>query len=208
MKLAGIALTVALLAGLGTAQTTRTLPSGASIKVRTDTAIPAKPAANTKYTGTISGDVVDTSGSVAIPRGARAQLVAVPTDNGKDTVLDLRSVNVNGRSYLVTTQTSTKSSGPGGLGVNKRTGMFVGGGALVGGILGGLFGGGKGAAIGALAGGGAGAGTQVLTGRKKEIPAETELSYKTAQELQLRPVATSTAKKSGLHKRTTTAASQ
>jgi hypothetical protein len=52
-----------------------------------------------------------------------------------------------------------------------------------------LLGGGKGAAIGALAGGGAGAGAQVLTGRSKGLPAETQLSYRLAQPLQLRPVA-------------------
>jgi hypothetical protein len=50
-----------------------------------------------------------------------------------------------------------------------------------------LLGGGKGAAIGALAGGGAGAGAQVLTGKKKGIPAETQLTYKLAQPLTLRP---------------------
>ena len=55
--------------------------------------------------------------------------------------------------------------------------------------MGAIFGGGKGAAIGALAGGAGGAGAQVYTGRKKEIPAETELSFKLAQDLQMRPMA-------------------
>ena len=41
----------------------------------------------------------DTSGAVAIPRGARARLVASPTNNGKDTVLDLRSVTVAGQTW-------------------------------------------------------------------------------------------------------------
>jgi len=58
----------------------------------------------------------------------------------------------------------------------------------VGAVLGAIFGGGKGAAIGALAGGAGGAGAQVYTGRKKEIPAETELKYKLADDLQLRAV--------------------
>jgi hypothetical protein len=138
----------------------------------------------------VSDDVMDKSGAVAIPRGARAQLVAAPTTDGKDTVLDLRSVNLSGRNYLLTTATS-KSSAPGGLGVNKRTGKYVGGGAAVGAVLGALLGGGKGAAIGALVGGAGGAGAQVYTGRKKELPPETELSYKLAQDLQLRPAASS-----------------
>jgi hypothetical protein len=182
------------------AQTTRVVPEGTEIKVRTDTAIPAKPAANARYTATISSDVTSQSGSVVIPRGSRAQLVAVPTSDGKDTNLDLRSVTVNGKRYLLETSTQSKSSAPGGLGVNKRTGKYVGGGAAVGAVLGALLGGGKGAAIGALVGGAGGAGAQVYTGRKKQLPAETELKFKLAQDLQMRPVAARSSK--GLQKRT------
>ena len=65
----------------------------------------------------------------------------------------------------------------------------------MGAVLGAIFGGGKGAAIGALAGGAGGAGAQVYTGRKKEIPAETELSFKLAQDLQMRPVSERTEKR-------------
>lgn len=161
----------------------QTLPKDTEIKVRTDSAIPAKPAANTKYAASVSNDVTDSSGNVVIPRGSRVQLIAEP--NGKDTTLDLRSVTVNSKRYLLTTE--DKSSTPGGLGANKRTAKYVGGGAAVGAVLGALLGGGKGAAIGALVGGAGGAGAQVYTGRKKEIPAETELSYKLAQDLQMRP---------------------
>jgi hypothetical protein len=173
-------------------QTRRTLPEGTEIKVRTDTAIPAKPAANAKYSARISNDVTDSSGAVVIPRGARAQLVAEPTADGKDTNLDLRSVTIDNQRYLIETQ-NPNSSRPGGLGANKRTAKYVGGGAAVGAVLGALLGGGKGAAIGALVGGAGGAGAQVYTGRKKEIPAETELSFKLAQNLQLRPVSRSPA---------------
>ncbi|MGE0407545.1 MAG: hypothetical protein AB7O65_14720 [Candidatus Korobacteraceae bacterium] len=173
------------------AQSMRTLPSGAEISVRTDTAIPAQPAANTKFTAKISRAVADTSGNVAIPQGADATLVAVTTDDGKDTVLDLESVTINGRTYLLTTQTSTESTGPGGLGANKRTGKYVGGGALIGGVLGALLGGGKGAAIGAILGGAGGAGAQVYTGKDKEIPAETVLNFKLAQNLELQPASAS-----------------
>ena len=77
------------------AETSHVLPEGAEIKVRTDTSIPAKPAPNSKYSATVSDNVVDKSGAIAIPRDARAQLVAVPAPNGKDTNLDLRSVTVN-----------------------------------------------------------------------------------------------------------------
>src|SRR6201987_3782178 len=163
----------------------QTLPKDSQIKVRTDTAIPAKPPANAKYAASVSNDVADSSGNVVIPRGARAQLVAVA--NGNDTTLDLHSVTVHGRRYLLTTQ-DNKSSAPGGLGANKRTAKYVGGGAAVGAVLGALLGGGKGAAIGGLVGGAGGAGAQVYTGRKKEIPAETEMSFKLAQDLEMRPL--------------------
>ncbi len=191
MKTRTLLLPLLLLSLAAWAQTTRILPQGTDIKVRTDTAIPAKPAQGATYAATVSTDVTDKSGAIAIPRGTRAQLVAEPTDNGKDTVLDLRSVTLNGRRYTLTTATS-KSSAPGGLGANKRTGKYVGGGAAVGAVLGAILGGGKGAAIGAIVGGASGAGAQVYTGRKKEIPAESELSYKLAQDLQLRAVSATT----------------
>lgn len=188
-----------LLASLvGWAQT-RTLSEGTEIKVRTDTAIPAKPTAGAAYTATISDDVPGTSGNIAIPRGSRARLVATPTNDGKDMLLDLRSVTVNSRRYDLTAAGGGKSAGGSGLGANTRTAKYVGGGAAVGAVLGALLGGGKGAAIGALVGGAGGAGAQVLTGKKQGIPAETQLSYKLAQPLSMRPVAARTG--TGLQKR-------
>jgi hypothetical protein len=186
-----LAIVVVLLASSAWAQT---LPKDSEIKVRTDSAIPAKPPANAKYSASVDNDVTDSSGSVVIPRGSRAELVAV--ENGNDTNLDLHAVTVHGKRYLLTTQGS-KSSAHGGLGANQRTAKYVGGGAAVGAVLGALLGGGKGAAIGALAGGGAGAGAQVYTGRKKEIPPETELKYKLAQDLEMRPLSRTKAAPSG-----------
>ena len=177
-----------LTATVVSAQQTNTLPQGTEIKVRTDAAIPAKPAANARYTATVSKDVTDSSGNIIIPHGSRARLVAMPSEDGKDTTLDLRSVTINGKSYLMQAAGQSSGGAPGGLGANKRTGIYVGGGAAVGAILGALLGGGKGAAIGAVVGGAGGAGTQVLTGKKKDIPAETELSYKLATEVQLTPI--------------------
>jgi hypothetical protein len=200
MKAKALLFALILTAAAAVAQTaTRILPEGTTIKVRTDTAVPAKPAKGAHYAATVAEDVMDKSGAVAIPRGTRAQLVATPTTDGTDTVLDLRSVNLQGRSYVLATATN-KSSAPGGLGVNARTGKYVGGGAAVGAVLGALLGGGKGAAIGALVGGAGGAGAQVYTGRKKELPPETELSYKLAQDLQLQAAA-APARSGGLKKR-------
>jgi hypothetical protein len=74
--------------------------------------------------------------------------------------LDLQSIKVGNRRYLVNTADSEQKA-QGGVGANKRTAEMVGGGAVLGTLIGAIAGGGKGAAIGAVAG--AGAGTQVLT---------------------------------------------
>lgn len=167
------------------AQRNQIIPSGTEIKVRTDTPIPAKPEANAHFAASVSEDVKDSGGNLLVPRGARAGLVAVPTEDGKDTNLDLRTVNINGKTFRLEAKGGSSSSE--GLGANKRTGKYVGGGAAVGAVLGALLGGGKGAAIGAIVGGAGGAGAQVYTGKKKDLPAETELKYKLAQDLQLTP---------------------
>jgi hypothetical protein len=187
------------LSTFGLAQSSHVLSSGTDIKVRTDTAIPAKPAANARYTGTVADDIKDSSGAILIPRNSHASLVAVPNSDGKDTTLDLRSVSINGRRYSLASKGDAASGRPGGLGANQRTAKYVGGGAAVGAVLGALMGGGKGAAIGALVGGAGGAGAQVYTGRSKAIPAETQLSFKLAQDLEMRPITTHSS--TGLQKR-------
>jgi hypothetical protein len=45
----------------------QTLPQNTEIKVRTDSAIPAKPAPNSHYSASVSNDVTDSSGNVVIP---------------------------------------------------------------------------------------------------------------------------------------------
>jgi hypothetical protein len=189
LKNTSVFLLLAVAGALG--QSNSVIPKATEIKVRTNTTIPAKPPADAVYGATISTDVKDSSGATVIPRGTNAILVAVPTSDGKDTLLDLRRVTINQKTFEITTA-GGKGSSPEGLGANKRTGMYVGGGAAIGAVLGALLGGGKGAAIGAIVGGAAGAGTQVYTGKGKDLPPETELTYKLAQDLELRPVKTST----------------
>jgi hypothetical protein len=186
MRASVLFVAVAALSLLSLAQTNRVIPKDTEIKVRTDQAIPAKPKANASFPAQVTEDVQNSSGAVVIPHGSSAALVAVPTDNGKDTVLDLRSVTINSRKYLITSSSSSAKGGS-GLGANKRTAKYVGGGAAVGAVLGAILGGGKGAAIGAALGGAGGAGAQVYGGRKKDIPAETVLNFKLAEDLQLRP---------------------
>jgi len=167
------------------AQNASMVPAGTEVHVRVDQDINAKKGnvqPGAMFPGTISRDVNDASGNVIIPRGAPAQLAVVSTgNNSNDLTLDLRSVDINGRHYRLETESTSAaaSSKNGGLGANKRTGEYVGGGALAGTLIGALAGGGKGAAIGAILGAGAGAGTQILTkGKELNVPAETELNFR------------------------------
>jgi hypothetical protein len=122
--------------------------------------------------------VLDPNGNVVIPKGSPAHLI-VHSVGGDEIAIDLRSVSVNGRRYILNSEDITNTRVRQGLGANKRTGVFVGGGALLGTVIGALAGDGKGAAIGALAGGAAGAGGQVLTrGHALHIPSETILTFR------------------------------
>jgi len=169
------------------------LQSGTEVKVRTDEAINATLSdTGHDYPATVSQDVLDANGNVAISRGSRAMLTLVPGENQNEAALDLRSITANGRTYTVqsSSQSADTSSSGTGLGKNKRTGEYVGGGALAGTVIGAVAGGGKGALIGALAGGAAGAGVQVLTkGHDVKVPAESELTFRLNQDMRLRAAA-------------------
>jgi outer membrane lipoprotein SlyB len=166
----------------------QTLTNGTEIKVRTDTAINAQSAAaGQTYAATVSDDVTDGSGRVVIPRGSRARLATVATGDNQIS-LALSSVTANGRLYRLNTNSTQAESSTAkeGVGKNKRTAKYVGGGALAGTLIGAIAGGGKGAAIGALAGGAAGAGAQTLTkGKKLDIPAESQLTFRLDQDVTL-----------------------
>jgi hypothetical protein len=161
------------------------IPAGTQIRVRNNQTIDAHNRADNRvYTGTVDRDVLSQNGTVIIPRGSNAELIVNNTGDNTMSV-DLESVTVNGRRYMVAAEAYDKSRGT-GLGKNKRTGEYVGGGAALGAIVGAIAGGGKGAAIGALAGGGAGAGTQILTrGKDVRVPAESVLTFRLEQPLQL-----------------------
>jgi outer membrane lipoprotein SlyB len=99
--------------------------------------------------------------------------------------LDLESIKVGSRRYNVDTADLTESSRQ-GIGVNKRTAEYVGGGTVLGTLIGAAAGGGRGAAIGAASGAAAGAGTQILTrGKAVNIPAESTLRFRLDQPLRL-----------------------
>jgi len=162
---------------------------GTTISVRTNEEIEVKDTdadVNQVFTGSVDQDVVDRNGAVAIPRGSDVEMVVRKVSNN-ELALDLNSITVGNQRYgLQTDTTTTNSTRKEGLGKNKRTGKYVGGGAVLGAIIGGIAGGGKGAIIGAGAGAAAGAGAQVLTrGKDVSVPAESLLTFRLAQPMQL-----------------------
>ena len=161
------------------------IPAGTQVSVRNDTPIDSSQAVpGQTYPAEVTTDIRDAHGKVVIPRGARAQLVTKSVSKaGKirgasELVLGVKSVSIAGRQYDVQT-TDIREKGKQGIGKNKRTGKFVGGGAAGGGIIGAIAGGGKGLIIGGLSGAAAGGAAQVLTrGKAIKIPAETLMTFR------------------------------
>jgi len=168
---------------------THTVPVGTEISVRNDETIDSgKAAEGQTYPAELTKDVLDGEGNVVIPAGARAQIVIRSASKGgkirgaSDLVLDLASVSIDGRQYDLSTE-DLSQQGHAGLGANRRTGEFAGGGAAIGAIIGAIAGGGKGAGIGAGSGAAAGAITQVLTKGTIKVPVESVLTFKLDQPL-------------------------
>lgn len=163
---------------------THVLGAGTQVSVRTEDAINSATAVEGQtYAAEVTDEVLDANGDAVIPHGSNAQIVIRSASKGgrfhgaSDLVLDLQSISVEGQQYAVST-TDLKQTGKQGLGANKRTAEYTGGGAALGAIIGAIAGGGKGAAIGAGAGAGGGALTQILTkGGAIKVPAETVLTF-------------------------------
>ena len=163
------------------------VPQGTEIVVRANSRIQAKNENQGRiYTAVVDRDVRDQAGQVVIPRGSDAELIVRNVSN-REIQLDLESVNVGGRRYVVSTTddvVSSRGNNKDNVGANQRTGKYVGGGAVIGSIIGAIAGGGKGAAIGAAAGAGAGAiGQTVTRGRTVDVPSETLLTFRLDQPL-------------------------
>ena len=158
---------------------------GTEISVRTEEGIDmAKWDRGRIYPASVVRDVFAADGDLTIPRGSPAELV-VRQVGPHELTLDLESITVNGRRYVVNApgQPVDTHTRP-GVGENERTGKYVGGGAIIGSIIGAIAGGGKGAAIGAAAGAASGAGTQMATrGREIHVPAEALLTFRIEQPL-------------------------
>jgi hypothetical protein len=157
---------------------------GTNLSVRTNDPIETHSRDGRVYYGRIADDVRGSDGQIAIPRGSDVELI-VRRARDNDLILDIESITAYGQRYAIDTQAERiESSDRQGVGANRRTGEFVGGGAVLGTILGAIAGGGKGAAIGAAAGAAAGAGGQILTqGQEVRVPAESIVNFRLDQPL-------------------------
>jgi hypothetical protein len=163
-----------------------TLGTGTSITVRTSERIKVTKSDGRIFAGVVDQDVRDANSNLVIPRGSQVELT-VKAFAKKDLVLDLESVTVDGQRYAVTADDAALGNEQNdGIGKNRRTAEYIGGGAVLGTIIGAIAGGKKGAAIGAVAGAGAGAGAQVLTrGKKVDVPAESLLTFRLEKSLRM-----------------------
>lgn len=174
---------------LGFAKKPIVLPEGTVVTVRLNESISTKRNhAGDGFTSTVAAPIEE-GGKVVIPKDATATgtvTEAIPLGRFKGGArlrLSLDSVTFNGNTYNVHTSSVSKSA----KGKGKRTAAMIGGGAGGGALIGALAGGGKGAAIGALVGAGAGTAGSAFTGNKDiVIPAESALSFKLLQPLEVK----------------------
>jgi len=166
------------------------IPAATEVVVRLiDPVDSARDSLHKLYRASVDQPIASPQGDVLVPRGADAQVTLVEAKQsgrlaGKtELTLALSSLTINRQSYDVASSSVSEAS-------SSRTGKsakMIGGLASAGAVIGALAGGGKGAAIGAGSGAGLGALGQVLTsGQRVKVPAETRLSFRLQESLQIR----------------------
>src|SRR5437867_9324571 len=110
-----------------------TIDAGTTITVRTNESIDTKNSDGRVFSGVVEQDVLNRNGNIAIPKGSEAELIVKKTSDN-EVALDLDSVTVNGQRYSILGETQSNaapSQQKEGIGANKRTGKYVGGGAAI-----------------------------------------------------------------------------
>ncbi len=164
-----------------------TIQAGTSLAIRVDQRISVKTNhPGDTFTGEVVEPVVDPSGNAIVPKGTQVGGVVEEAHKRGHfkgaSVLELRltSLTLNGTQYHLRTADLTERK----KGKGKRSAALIGGGAGLGMLIGGIASGGTGLLIGGLAGGGAGTAAAGLTGnRDLDIPAETVVHFKLAEDL-------------------------
>ena len=167
------------------------IPAGTTLTIRIDQRISVKTSrSGDTFTGEIVDPVLAADNGVLLPKSTQvAGVVDASHRRGHfkgRSLLELRltSLTLNGTQYPLETKDLARSK----KGKGRRSAAMIGGGTGLGMLVGGLASGGTGLVLGGLAGGGAGTAVAGLTGNRDiEIPAESIVRFKLADDLVVQP---------------------
>jgi hypothetical protein len=165
------------------------IPAGSTLAIRINQNISVKHTpAGARFDGEVVEPWTDQNGHVVLPKGTPVDGIVDESHRRGHfkgaSVLELRltSLSLNGTRYPIETRDLRQTK----KGKGKRSAAMIGGGAGLGMLIGGIASGGTGLLIGGLAGGGAGTAAAGLTGnRDLDIPAESIVHFKLAEDLTL-----------------------
>jgi len=167
------------------------IAAGTNLTIRINQHISVKSSrAGDRFDGEVVEPVLQENNSVVIPKGAQVSGVVVESHRRGHfkghSILELRLtyLTLNGTRYALDTRDLTRTK----KGKGKRSAAFIGGGAGLGMLVGGVATGGVGLLVGGLVGGGGGAALGGLTGNRDiEIPAESIVRFRLADNLVVQP---------------------
>lgn len=167
------------------------IAAGTNLTIRINQHISVKTShAGDRFTGEVVEPVVGQNDHVVIPKGAPVSGVVVASHRRGhfkgSSILELRLtyLTLNGSRYALDTSDLTQTK----KGKGKRSAAMIGGGAGLGMLVGGVATGGVGLLVGGLVGGGGGTLLSGLTGNRDiEIPAESIVRFKLADNLVVQP---------------------
>lgn len=167
------------------------IAAGTDLTIRINQHISVKTSrAGDRFDGEVVDPVVGDNDRVVIPRGSPVTGVVVASHRRGhfkgSSILELRLtyLTLNGTRYALDTRDVTQTK----KGKGKRSAAFIGGGTGLGMLVGGVASGGVGLLVGGLVGAGGGTALGGLTGNKDiEIPAESIVRFKLADNLVVQP---------------------
>jgi hypothetical protein len=167
------------------------IPAGTNLTIRVDQRISVKGSrTGDRFTGELVEPVLAADNSVLVPKGSPVGGVVDASHKrghfkGRSLLeLRLTSLTMNGTEYPLATRDLAKSK----KGKGRRSAGLIGGGAGLGMLVGGVASGGVGLVVGGLVGGGAGTAVAGLTGNRDiDIPAESIVHFRLAEDLVVQP---------------------